>query len=229
LVAANGLIDVARGELVQLLVVAEDDDGDIDGAEDGQLMGLFEQAAFALQKSAGRSGSARALWAWGLATHTERLRSSLMALISIFLRPMVESGGGYGRLGMEGGRWALDRRAGATGRGVAGGWRRQGSSGQHWRARYMWAGVRGLQMQMHSVEALWRGRERAIRRGRARPKFRRQQDVGVGVGVDVDGGRKARARAQQAQEAERRLIRTARPRPARALAAPSAGNFCDAS
>lgn len=35
LVPANCLIDVTRRELVQLLVVAKDDNGDIDGAEDG--------------------------------------------------------------------------------------------------------------------------------------------------------------------------------------------------
>jgi len=34
LISADGLIDISRGELVQLLVVAENNDGDIDGAED---------------------------------------------------------------------------------------------------------------------------------------------------------------------------------------------------
>jgi hypothetical protein len=33
--------------------VAKDDDGDIDGAEDGKLVGLLEQAAFALEEGAG--------------------------------------------------------------------------------------------------------------------------------------------------------------------------------
>lgn len=42
LVPANGLVDVARGKLVQLLVVAEDDDGNVDGAEHGELMRLLE-------------------------------------------------------------------------------------------------------------------------------------------------------------------------------------------
>jgi hypothetical protein len=51
LVAANCLIDVAGRKLVQLLVVAKDDDSDVDGAEDGELMRLLEQAAFALQES----------------------------------------------------------------------------------------------------------------------------------------------------------------------------------
>lgn len=53
LVAANGLVDVAGRELVQLLVVAKDDDGHVDGAEDRQLVGLFEEAALALEKGAG--------------------------------------------------------------------------------------------------------------------------------------------------------------------------------
>lgn len=52
MVAADGLVDVAGRELVQLLVVAEDDDCDVDGAEDGKLMSLLEEAAFALQKGA---------------------------------------------------------------------------------------------------------------------------------------------------------------------------------
>jgi hypothetical protein len=52
LVPANGLVDVARRKLVQLLVVAEDDDGDVNRAQHRQLVRLLEQAAFALQKSA---------------------------------------------------------------------------------------------------------------------------------------------------------------------------------
>jgi hypothetical protein len=61
LVPANGLVDVARRKLVQLLVVAEDDDGHIDGAEHRELVRLLEQAAFALQKGAveGVSGGSR--------------------------------------------------------------------------------------------------------------------------------------------------------------------------
>jgi hypothetical protein len=51
LVPANGLVDVARGKLVELLVVAEDDDSHVDGAEHRELMRLLEQAAFALQES----------------------------------------------------------------------------------------------------------------------------------------------------------------------------------
>ena len=50
LVPSDGLVDVARRELVQLLVVAEDDDGHVDGAEHGELVSLLEQAALALQE-----------------------------------------------------------------------------------------------------------------------------------------------------------------------------------
>ena len=45
--------------------MAEDDDGDVDGAQDGQLMRLLEQAALALEESAawrvsaGRGGTRR--------------------------------------------------------------------------------------------------------------------------------------------------------------------------
>lgn len=49
--AANGLIDVARGELIELLVVTEDDDSDVDGAEDAELVGLFEETTLSLEKS----------------------------------------------------------------------------------------------------------------------------------------------------------------------------------
>lgn len=52
LVSPDRLVDVTGGELVQLLVVAKDDDGDIDGAEDGQLVGLFEKTALALEEGA---------------------------------------------------------------------------------------------------------------------------------------------------------------------------------
>jgi hypothetical protein len=52
LVPANRLIDVARRKLVQLLVVPEDDDGHIDGAQHRELMRLLEQPTFALQECA---------------------------------------------------------------------------------------------------------------------------------------------------------------------------------
>lgn len=48
--ATDDFVDVRRRILVQLLVVPEDDDGDVDGAEDGELMRLFEQTPFALEK-----------------------------------------------------------------------------------------------------------------------------------------------------------------------------------
>lgn len=52
----DDVVDVRRGVLVELLVVSEDDDGDIDRAEDGKLMRLLEQAAFAFEEG---DGSAR--------------------------------------------------------------------------------------------------------------------------------------------------------------------------
>jgi hypothetical protein len=52
LVAANRLVDVAGREFVELLVVAEDDDGDVDGAEHRELMRLLEETAFALEEGA---------------------------------------------------------------------------------------------------------------------------------------------------------------------------------
>jgi hypothetical protein len=43
--------NVSGRKLVQLLVVAEDDDGNIDRTQDRQLMRLLEEAAFSLEKS----------------------------------------------------------------------------------------------------------------------------------------------------------------------------------
>lgn len=54
MVAADGLVDVARRKLVQLLVVAEDDDGNVDGAQDGELVRLLEEPALALEEGAAR-------------------------------------------------------------------------------------------------------------------------------------------------------------------------------
>lgn len=48
----DSLMNVAGRELVKLLVVAKDNDGDIDGAEYTQLVSLLEQAAFSLQEGA---------------------------------------------------------------------------------------------------------------------------------------------------------------------------------
>lgn len=43
---------VFGGELVELVVVAKDDYGDVDLAEFGELVGLLEEAAFALEEGA---------------------------------------------------------------------------------------------------------------------------------------------------------------------------------
>ncbi len=47
------LANVAAGVFVKLLVVPEDDDGHVDGAEDRQFVGLLEETAFAFEKGAG--------------------------------------------------------------------------------------------------------------------------------------------------------------------------------
>jgi hypothetical protein len=49
----DGLVDVSRRVLVQLLVVAEDDDSDVDGAEHGKLVRLLEQPTFAFEEGDG--------------------------------------------------------------------------------------------------------------------------------------------------------------------------------
>lgn len=91
--AVEHLLHVHGGELVKLVVVAaQDDDGHVNRAEHGQLMSLLEEAAFPLQKGAGRGGLAsvgRALAGRRGASYTERFLSSLMGLISIFLRPIL--------------------------------------------------------------------------------------------------------------------------------------------
>lgn len=46
---------VTRGELIELLVMAEDDNGDINRAKDSKLMGLLEEASFALEKGPERA------------------------------------------------------------------------------------------------------------------------------------------------------------------------------
>lgn len=55
LIPADGLIDIAGRELVQLLVVSKYDHSNVDGAEDGELVGLLEETAFALEEGAGRT------------------------------------------------------------------------------------------------------------------------------------------------------------------------------
>lgn len=41
---------VTRGVLIEFLVMAENDNGDIDGTKNGQLMSLLEQSTFALEE-----------------------------------------------------------------------------------------------------------------------------------------------------------------------------------
>jgi hypothetical protein len=48
--SADHLVDVARAELIQLLIAAEDDDRDIHLAQYGELISLLKQPAFALEK-----------------------------------------------------------------------------------------------------------------------------------------------------------------------------------
>lgn len=50
LIAPDCFVDVTRRKLIQLFVVPEDDNRDIDRTEDGKLMRLLEQTAFALEK-----------------------------------------------------------------------------------------------------------------------------------------------------------------------------------
>lgn len=50
LVSGNEVAHVRGRILVELLVVSKDEDGDIDGAEHGELVCLLEQAALALEK-----------------------------------------------------------------------------------------------------------------------------------------------------------------------------------
>ena len=52
-VSCDQLPHVAGRVLVQLLVLAKDEDGDIHRAKHGELMCLLEQTALALQKGAG--------------------------------------------------------------------------------------------------------------------------------------------------------------------------------
>jgi hypothetical protein len=101
-VPGDELPHVTGGVLVQLLVLAKDEHGDIDRAQYGQLMCLLEEAALALQEGArvrhissvscskSEFGSKREPVGCEWRTYTERFLSSLMALISIFLRPILK-------------------------------------------------------------------------------------------------------------------------------------------
>jgi hypothetical protein len=46
----DSLLDITRRELIELLVVAENDNRDIDRTKNGELVGLFEKTAFALEE-----------------------------------------------------------------------------------------------------------------------------------------------------------------------------------
>lgn len=94
-VATNKIAHIIRRVFVQLLVAAKDNDSDIDGAEDGQLVCLLKQTPLSFQKRSASRSARNGQIAGGaqeraVTTYTERLRSSLIALISIFLRPMMK-------------------------------------------------------------------------------------------------------------------------------------------
>jgi len=63
LIPAQSLTNITRRKLVELLVVAEDDHGNVDGAEYGQLVGLLEEAPFSLEEGAGAGETGSALCA----------------------------------------------------------------------------------------------------------------------------------------------------------------------
>lgn len=52
MVAGDEIVHVSRRVFVELLVVAKDEDGDVDRAKYGELMSLLEETAFTLQKRA---------------------------------------------------------------------------------------------------------------------------------------------------------------------------------
>jgi hypothetical protein len=99
LISANRLVDISRRELVKLLIVTEDDDRDINLAEDRKFVRLLEEASLSLEESPIYLVSIKKLTEcdscirWNQSrlrsTYTERFLSSLMALISIFLRPIA--------------------------------------------------------------------------------------------------------------------------------------------
>lgn len=51
-ISGDQLAHLTRRVLVEFLVLAKDEDGDIDGAEDGEFVSLLEETALALQKGA---------------------------------------------------------------------------------------------------------------------------------------------------------------------------------
>ena len=62
LVLGHEFVHVARRVRVRFLVISKDKDGDIDGAKDGELVCLFEEATLSLEKS---SAQREAISAWG--------------------------------------------------------------------------------------------------------------------------------------------------------------------
>ena len=48
--ASDGFVDIARRKLIQLFVVPENDNRDIDRTEDGKLIRLLEETAFAFEE-----------------------------------------------------------------------------------------------------------------------------------------------------------------------------------
>ena len=53
LISSYCVLYVAGRILIQLFVVAKNDDGHVDGAEDGEFVGLLEKSTFALEECAG--------------------------------------------------------------------------------------------------------------------------------------------------------------------------------
>lgn len=64
-------MDVAGRELVKLLVIAKDDDRDVDRAEYTQLVSLLKQAAFSLQEGAATTVSIDRLRCKRRSRHTQ--------------------------------------------------------------------------------------------------------------------------------------------------------------
>ncbi len=90
IVSLKNFANIARRILVKLLVIAKYDDCDINGAQNGELMSFFEQSTFALQESSKVTARLAMVDDSGcIPTYTDLFRSSLIALISIFLLPMV--------------------------------------------------------------------------------------------------------------------------------------------
>lgn len=91
--SANDLVDVGGAVFVQLLVVSEDDDCDIDGAEDGKLVSLFEETTFALEEGHAAvaiiADYAKAVVLANQFLAIDEGEAVSLGLISIFRRPMM--------------------------------------------------------------------------------------------------------------------------------------------